>query len=793
VSGAVGFWQRSRHFATAYARNLQATRLLSAIAVAGLAVGLAGTLMLALVARNALGFNGFVPDRDRTYLGISILSGPGMAPMVSDTSNSRAAALIQSNLHDVETIGRLSPAEAALRRNGEATRTKIYWADPEIFDVLRLQAVAGRPREALDSPDGLVMTQSEAVRHFGRPSALGAVIEVDGTPMVLRAVIADPPAGMSDLDRGIFASGKSAKSNFRISDAPGSFTISARTYLRLRQGASPTALERQLGPLIEGLLPAGLHGQYAMRLVPIGALALHPGLHPGARERLEVGTLVAAFILFIAVANYVNLNTALSVRRWREIGVRAACGATRSQIARQFLIEAVVTVLIALLLGAALIELALPSLNALFQTQAKFDYLTHPMLLVGLVCGGVALGLAAGAYPAFILSGLSPATLLRDRGVRMKGGTGVANLLVAAQFAILIGLMIALAVVYQQRRFAMTEALRLNVDQLIVVEAPCPTSFRQEVAKLPGVRGTSCIDRGMLDRPMFSFLPAGNEQIPTDFITILPSGFSLFGITPIAGTLSTLPPEGEEVVRGVVVNETAVRRFGLGSASAAVGKTMRISSDLSIPGIPIVAVVPDFSLLSVETAIKPAIYFDQPHFTGGWVLIKLAGRDIPETLTAIDRLWRQTGQQQPIQRKFVSDHVEELYRDLERNTRIFALFSGVAALLSATGIAGMAIATAERRTKEIGIRKALGARTDQVLALLLARMSRPVLWANLIAWPCAWWLMRNWLNGFAYRVPLHLWLFPAAALVALAITLCSAGLQAWKVARRRPIEALRNE
>jgi len=795
VNQRISSWTKVRHFATAYARNLQATRLLSAIAVTGLAVGLAGALMLALVARNALGFNGFVPDRDRTYLGISILSGSGMAPVVNDTSNSRAAGMIQANLPDVEAIGRLSSADVTLRRNGEAIAAKIYWADPEAFDVLRLPAVAGSPKAALSSPDGLVMTRSEAARLFGRANALGAVIEVDGTPMVLRAVIADLPVGMSDLNRGIFASGRSAKSSFATSDAPRDFTISARTYLRLRQGASPEAAERRLAPLIDGVLPDFMRGSYAMRLVPIGGLALHEGLHPGERERLEVGSLVAAFILFIAIANYVNLSTALSVRRWREIGVRAACGATRGQIARQFLAEAVATVLIALLLGAALVELTLPSLNALFQTRATFDYLAHPILLLWLALGGIVLGLVAGAYPAMILSSLSPAALLRDRGIAIKGRSIVADGLVAMQFAILIGLMVALAVVYQQRRFAMTEALRLNVDQLLVVDAPCPASFRNEVARLPGVRGTSCAGRALLDNSSFSLLPDGIHHIPTDLMSILPSGFSLLGITPIAGSLSTLAPDGEKAFKGFVVNETLVRRFGLGSPQAAIGKLVPISSNPSDRGAPILAVVPDFSLLSVETAIKPTIYFDQPTFQGtpGLVLIKLAGHDIPETVAAIDRLWRKTGQQQPIERQFLSDHIEGLYRDLERNARIFGLFSGVAALLSATGIAGMAIATAERRTKEIGIRKALGARTDQVLALLLARMSRPVLWANLIAWPCAWWLMRDWLNGFAYRVPLHLWIFPAAALVALAITLCSAGLQAWKVARRRPIEALRYE
>ena len=795
----ITIWTKFRHFATAYARNLQATRLLSAIAVAGLAVGLAGALMLALVARDALGFNGFLPDHERTYLGISVLGAPGSVPNINDTTNGRVAGLLRANAPDVEAVGRLHEADVALRRNGETTHANIYWADPEIFDVLRLRAIVGQPKAALSRPDGLVMTQSEAIRHFGRSDALGAVIEVDGAPMVLRAVIADFPTRLTDLDRGIFASGNSAKARFAWgADAPGTFSIGARTYLRLRQEASPAATEQRLRPLLDGILPGGMRRIYAMRLLPISALALDPGLHPGAQERLEVGSLVAALILFIAVANYVNLNTALSARRWREIGVRAACGATRSQIAGQFLAEAVATVLIATLLGAALVELTLPSLNTLFQTQATFDYLARPMLLLWLIAGGTALGLAAGAYPAFVLSGLSPAALLRDRGVGMKRGSLVADLLVTVQFAILIGLMVALAVVYQQRRFAMTEALRFDVDQLLVVEAACPASFRQEVAKLPGVRGTSCAGRGLLDFPTFFFAPIGNEPIRTENVGILPSGFSLLGIAPVAGSLAVLPAEGEERTERIVVNEAAVRRFGFGSGSAAIGKTVTFPSDQpdgSYLRPRIVAVVPDFSLLSVDRPIQPTFYLDRSSDGNGLglVLIKLAGHDVPETLAAIDRLWRKTGQQQPIQRKFASEHIEELYRGLERGTWIFGLFSGVAALLSATGIAGMAIATADRRTKEIGIRKALGARTDQVLILLLARMSRPVLWANLIAWPCAWWLMRNWLNGFAYRVPLHLWLFPAAALAALAITLCSAGLQALNVARRRPIEALRYE
>jgi putative ABC transport system permease protein len=799
VSPQVSFWRRSRHFATAYVRNLRATRLLSAIAVAGLAVGLAGALLLGLLARDALGFNSFVPDHARTYLGVSELDLKGMAPLIDEWTSSRAAGLIQANLPDVEAAGRLSDSEVELRRNGEATRAKIYWADPQMFDILKVPVIEGRPIAALNSPDGVVMTESEAIRHFGRVDALGSLIEVDGTPMMLRAVIADLPARMTNLNLGIFASGKSSKAAFRGYDAAPGFSGTVNTYVRLRPGASPAAAERRFKPFMDAMFTGPLRGAYTMHLVPVDALALHPGLHPGARERLEVGSLVAGLILFIAVANYVNLSTALSARRWREIGVRAACGATRGQIAAQFLAEAVATVLIAALLGAALLELALPSLNALFQTEASFDYRSHPTLLVALVTGAVALGLAAGAYPALVLSSLPPAALLRDRGV-VAGRSVITNLLVAVQFAILIGLIIALAVVHQQRRFATTEALRLDVDQLLVIKAPCPASFRQEVGKLPGVRGTSCAGGEWMERSTFGVVPVGNEHVEADFTHMLPSGFALLGIAPIAGSLSVLPPDGEEEIQRVVVNETAVRRFGLGSAPAAIGKAISVPSDRPGPldafvRVQIVAVVPDFSVQSIEAPINATVYYDRPHPREGpgLVLIKLAGRDISETLAAIDRLWRQTGQQSPIERKFVSDHIETLYQDLDRGTWMFGLFSGVAALLAATGIAGMAIATVERRTKEIGIRKALGARTDQVLLLLLGRLSRPVLWANLIAWPCAWWLMRDWLNGFAYRAPLDLWLFPAAALVALVITLGSAGLQALHVARRRPVEALRYE
>jgi putative ABC transport system permease protein len=359
------------------------------------------------------------------------------------------------------------------------------------------------------------------------------------------------------------------------------------------------------------------------------------------------------------------------------------------------------------------------------------------------------------------------------------------------------GNIIAPAVIYPPRLFATTAARRADVDQLLTVSAPCPASFRQEAARLPGVRGVSCSGRELLTGDVFAFVAVGNERVATDMVTMLPGNFALYGIAPIAGSLAALPPEGQATISDIVINETAARRFGYASPERAIGQVVPVPQFQAGPEIraEIVAVVPDFALYSVETAIKPTIYLDLPRIPGGpgLVTLRLAGQAVPETLDAIDRLWRETGNSAPIERAFVSDHVEQLYRDLVRGMQLFAIFAGLATFLACMGLLGLSISATERRTKEIGIRKVLGARTGQVLMLLLYRLSRPVLWANLIAWPVAWWLMQDWLNGFAYHVPLRLWLFPAAGLIALAVALASIGTQAFLVARQKPIAALRYE
>ena len=788
-----------RHWLVAWARSLVANRLLSAITIVGLVIGIAGAILMALVARVPLTYNHIVPMHERTYIAVSIVSVPGMTPDYQQASPGGAAALIEANVPEVEAAARLLETEVELRRDGSAHRETIYWADPDYFDLARLPVLAGDLASALSSGHGLVMTETMARKHFGRADALGETIEVAGQPMVLRAVLADLPSGGTDVAAGIFASGLATGSGLSLmqADAPGSFSITVRTYLRLRTGVSAQKAGDAIQAAIAGLVPPPVRNAYRLEPVRIDRLALHEGFHPGARERLVIGSLVAALVLLIATANFVNLSVALAARRRREIGVRKANGAGRGHIAGQFLAEAVLTVLLATVLALAAAEWLLPVVNGFLETQARLDYAADPALLLWLLSGAVLVGLAAGAYPAFLLSSLPPVATLRDSGVAAAGGGLMRSALVTGQFAILIGLIIATFVVHQQRLFAMREALRMDIDQVLTVTAQCPRAFVAETSKLPGVRSVSCSSESLLRGNTFFPTEWKGGQVMTDIVWALPSIFVLYGVRPLAGTLSTLPPEGQEVVSRVVINEAAVRAFGFASPSAAIGQA------LPVPGgaaddpthAQVVAVVPDFAFHSVEMPIEPTLYLPQAPeaWNGGLVSMKLAGRDVPETLSQIDRLWRATSNEGPIQRVFVSEHIEQLYRSLERNAQLFAVFSGLAIFLACLGLVGLSLSAAQRRTKEIGIRKALGASTRQILALLLWQLSRPVLLANVIAWPVAWWLMRRWLNGFAERVPLQPWLFPAAGLIALAVALLSVGMLAYLVARQKPVHALRYE
>ena len=800
-----------RNCLAASLRHLSRNRLYSAISVAGLAVGLCVALMAGLVIRNQYSYDHDLSGYERTYKVLMALSAPGMARQYAPLTLLPLAAQLPQQFPQVEAASLVHEEDASVLRAGTTSSETVYWVDPNLPRVLPLPQSAGDVAAALRTPDGLILSRSDARRFFGRDAPLGELLVVAGHPMVVRAVIQDRPANSSDTGWGIIASRASSfapniakqADAYRKSGSP-PFSEGA-TYVRLRSGADAAALNRNLSQF----LPHSL-ALWSLQLVRIDRLNTHEGLHPGFHARMMMLEVLGVVVLLIAAINFVNLQTACAMLRAREVAIRALAGAGRPTLAAQFLGEALVHAAAAMLLAVALTEWLLPRVNAFLDAGARMDYRSDPWLMVSLTGATLLCGLLAGAWPAFVMSGFHPLSVLRGAGAAPRG-VGLRQGLVALQFALLISLAICAGVVFRQRTFALHEALRMDTDQVLIIGVPVAAqnreTFGEEVRKLPGVRALAWAESALLGSSGFGPLRSINElvthtkggkavslnQIGADFDI-----FDFYGVRPLAGRLPAMGEARTLDPAYLVLNETAVRKLELGPPAQAVGKPLNLGTPDN-PGTPdhpfepkLLAVVPDFSLGSVAEAISPTIYY-QTARRPQLINVRLAGRDIAETRAAIDALWNKVGNGHPLLQFFLDEHLERHYHDVLRQSQAFGICALIAVALSCVGLFALTAAAAQRRTKEIGIRKALGANTGDILRLLLWQFSQPVIWGSLFAWAVTAYTMRRWLEGFAYHIDLPLVLFPAATVAALMIALATVSTQSILVARARPTAALRYE
>jgi putative ABC transport system permease protein len=391
-----------------------------------------------------------------------------------------------------------------------------------------------------------------------------------------------------------------------------------------------------------------------------------------------------------------------------------------------------------------------------------------------------------------VLSAFRPKRVLTGESRQSAGAGLLRQILVTVQFSILIGLIIAAAVVYQQRQFATQDALRVDANQMLLVRSPCNAAFTSELRALPGVRGLACSSSALIDHPVFNIAfiddKTGIEHLLRP-IVVQPSLIDLYGIRPVAGQ-AFRGSEGSYLL----LNETAALQLGFSNPSDAIGYRYQAFGRGNGPNLSVIGVVPVFSLDSVEHKIEAQEFVVTTEDHGfDLISVKLTGHQIPETLSAIDRLWKATGSQEPINRVFLEQHMQNMYLAMLREAQLFGVFAAVAIMLACLGLLGLAASIAERRTREIGVRKALGADTGNIIQLLLRQFAVPVLWANLLAWPVAAYAMHHWLQGFAYHVDLAVWLFPAAAGLALLIALLTVTTHSILVARAKPVAALRYE
>jgi putative ABC transport system permease protein len=843
-----------RHIAIAAFRNLAANKLIAAIAILGLAAGIAAALLMALVVRNQMSFEHFIAGHERTYRvfyrnSTSVecrgrAGGLWSLPITCLPLGSLAARLREHPA--IEGAARLDRAATPARfQQGEVTAFEsFFWADTEFFSVMPLPVLHGTLKDALARPNDMVLTAATARKYFGRDDVVGRTLRVAGYPMTVRAVLRDLPANATTLDNGIFISflgapaQRGAQKSGALTRLPAASNF-ASIYLRTKPGATFTQAQateaywdmpitRRTKQNLAAFRNQDPNFNYDTTLLRLDEVNLWEPLNPGIRLRLAVTIMAGALVLLTAAINFVNLMVAGAMRREKEIGLRKVCGGGRGALMLQFLGEAVITVGIAAVIGVALTEWLLPPVNAFLRAGASLDW-HDPLLLLGLPAGIAVLALAISAWPAFMLSGFRPSWMLRGWAARTAYIGTVRGALAMVQFSILIVLAIVALVVWLQRDFAAREALRADSDQMLLVrvgasdgtrvtaqqltrEQACPTAFVEQVRRLAAVRGAVCSSGAILSGHKLYWLNPAKQEDSMAFYPADARLFALYGVKPVAGTLP--PVTGTAEASGAVINRSAVRKLGFASPQAAIGQDWVLAARTQADfrdmfskyfgrATVITAVVPDFNFGPVNQAIPPALSTPWDTFANGefnWdnsglglIHIKLNGRDIPEALAAIDRIWTASGIDQPLDRFFLDDYMQLLYQDMTRDAQFFAGCTVLALLLACLGLVGIAVSTSERRTKEIGVRKAMGATTPRIVGLLLWQFSLPVLLANIIAWPLAFWLMQRWLSGFAYRIELSWWLFATASGGALLLALLTVIGQAIKTARQKPVLALRYE
>ena len=646
------------------------------------------------------------------------------------------------------------------------------------------------------------------------------MLTFDGThALTVTGILRDLPHN-TQLAGDLFISLKSKANRNAPPGRTDWFDFKGYTYISLAPAADPSRVQAKMSALLGRHVPPDLlkatHSTADQivhaRMIPFRDVHLSSHAPSGMSANGSWTTVygfaaIAALILAIAGFNFMNLATARAMIRAREVGLRKVLGAKRRQLVVQFLGESVLMALIALLFALAIVEILTPAYDRLLGAPIQFHYLAEGYLTLEIIAVATLTGLLGGLYPALILSGFRPGVVLRSNSSKVSGSGLLRTGLVVLQFAISIGLGIAAMVIFSQVTHARNIDLGFDRDNVVIVGSDgrramtlaTAESFADALSADPdivGVARSGSVPFEHSDSRSGVQLPGHSQQIIVRTIVISPNLSALYGMHLLAGRflsrahggdVSRESASGGEGGGNVIIDATAARRFGF-TPGTAIGKTLRMGAQAPVT---IVGVVSD-ALFHVQSLPIGTVYVDDPAQLGSFS-VRIKHGHVREALAAIDATWHRFAPTVAIQRYFLDDSFDKLFAADERQGHMFAIFVGIAVFIACLGLYGLAAFTAQRRTREIGIRKVFGARTRDIVRLLLWQFSIPVLIANAIAWPVAWYYLHGWLQGFASRIWLSPAYFFAAGLVALVIAWATVAVHAIRVARANPVRALRYE
>jgi putative ABC transport system permease protein len=829
-----------RNYWTVAVRALAKNKTYSIINIAGLAIGMAACILILLYIRYEENYDRWLPDVENTYELQAWYPHPhdGNAIFMQMTAYVSKAAAVK-DFPQIEKAVYVSDSEPVLIRDGQASSTKNWlFADDDFLKVVNLPLVAGT---TLTAPETGVITQKEAIKRFGTDNVVGQTMTIITRgvkhDIKITGVLKDLP---KDSSLKIDALIRLDYNQF-YADNPDFLTKcwgcqSGWVFVKMRPGTDVKQLEAQMPAWEKRNIPDEPNGDIMynagtdedwhfinLKDVHLGK-AQDASMTPGNdRRTITTFAVIALLILAMAIVNFTNLATARASQRAREVALRKVLGASRKQLIVQFVSESILISAVSMLLALALVELLIRPFAAFLDADISLRYLGKDGILLPAIGLTLLVGVISGIYPAFFLSRFQPAQVLKaNRSASETPGSGrIRAALVVLQFAVSIGLIVCTAVIYGQTVYARSVDPGYHRDHILQVEElsraqlwPLAESLVERVKRVPGVVDAGLTDIGINtnnESNQFIIPPGSNKQVLIGQYNVGEGYLNAMGLKLLAGRWfdanrpvddMTIPyPKDKNVEKAiaqrgvnVVINAYAARKLGFRTPQDAIGQVVKselIGDENGLVNITIIGVVGDSRFRTVRTPIEP-IMFRKITTGAGWMVVRYRG-DPAAVKTGIEREWKQTTKEVPFNAKFSEDIMGEMYKKEDARAESFAAFSLLAVIIGCLGLFGLAAFTAERRTKEIGIRKVLGARTRDIVRLLVWQFSRPVIIANVIAWPIAWWLMRDWLNGFDERIALGPAPFLLAAALALGIAIATVVGHAVKVARANPIHALRYE
>jgi putative ABC transport system permease protein len=783
-------------------RNLWRHRVFSFINIMGLSVGMTACLLIFLYVRFEMSYDKFHPKVDRIYRVVADIK----TPTETIPAGGPAWAVpshIKIDFPEVEAFTRVMGDNLLFRKGAiKFVESNAIWADSAFFSIFHFPLLQGNARTALKEPFSIVLTESAAKKYFGKANPMGQTILMtgDALPATVTGIIKDMPENTQVKgDVIVSMSTITQKWDNKLDDQWSNYSPAA--YLLLKGGTNAMALQKKFPAFLEKWNGKEMKQGQMYPTLLLEALkdnylySTRDGSKNGNIKNVYIFSIIALFILIIACINFINLTTARATERAKEVGIRKVAGAVKSQLARQFIGESIIICFIAYLLTLALSALLLPSFNELAGKTISQGIFENSQLLLLVFGAAVVIGLLAGTYPAFVLAAFKPIEVLKGRFATGAKGNVLRKSLVISQFAISIALIIGTIIVYSQMSYMRNQNLGFNKDRVMVIdtnEDKARQTLQLAVSGLPNVQLTSLSSSvpGSGNPGAYSEVEnvKGDLQIANlDLYFVDFDYIPLFNLQMAAGRPFSRSFKTDSN-QAMILNEAAVKILGYPSPEQAIGKRFKQWGQEG----KIIGVIKDFHFQSLQQPIKPLTMRLQWE-RNDLLSIKVGTANLPNTIAAIEKKYKSVIPNRPFSYYFMDEFFDRQYRSEERFGRLFLNFAILAIFISCLGLLGLASYSTMQRTREIGIRKVMGASVSNIINLLSRDFLKLVIISFFIAAPVAWYFMHQWLADFAYRTNISWWIFATAGILAVLIAVITISFQAIKAAVSNPVKALRTE